>query len=616
MPANSATLPNTATAELSRQELEQQLLQAQQSLQQTADTLQQRNEELKQQLEAAATSHSQQEQLFSLINATLQTAKDGIILMDEDDSPVLFNQRAAEFLDTSQGFIGCADSSDLLELLQNNSYNAEVFEQQLAAIQIQASASTSGTLELLNGVVLEVYSQARMHDDEVIGRVWNFHDITELRNNEREIRYRAFHDPLTELPNRHLFSDRILTALSRQQRTSAMLALLFIDLDGFKYVNDSLGHEVGDLILQEVAKRLKIVVREQDTVARHGGDEFLVLLENVANRAQLSEVAERILHTLSQPFSSNGQDIFMSASIGVSLAPQDGVEPEFLIRNADMAMYQAKKEGRNNYQFFRPYMMEHSSRQLLLQSQLSQALQNNEFRLYYQPKICLETGIIVGAEALIRWQKDNGDIIAPGEFIETAEQCGLIIPISEWVLQAACAQLQQWNNLVTENFVLSINLSAIHFKQKSIVSDIMSSLEQHNIAPHSFELELTESIVIDNPAKSIATLNELRDSGIKLSIDDFGTGYSSFNYLKELPITAIKIDKSFIENIDVFSRDLALVKSIIDIAHILELEVVAEGIETTKMQNLLKQANCDTAQGYLYSRPVPPEQFSELLSNK
>jgi len=616
MPANSATLPNTATAELSRQELEQQLLQAQQSLQQTADTLQQRNEELKQQLEAAATSHSQQEQLFSLINATLQTAKDGIILMDEDDSPILFNQRAAEFLDTSQGFIGCADSSDLLELLQNNSYNAEVFEQQLAAIQIQASASTSGTLELLNGVVLEVYSQARMHDDEVIGRVWNFHDITELRNNEREIRYRAFHDPLTELPNRHLFSDRILTALSRQQRTSAMLALLFIDLDGFKYVNDSLGHEVGDLILQEVAKRLKIVVREQDTVARHGGDEFLVLLENVANRAQLSEVAERILHTLSQPFSSNGQDIFMSASIGVSLAPQDGVEPEFLIRNADMAMYQAKKEGRNNYQFFRPYMMEHSSRQLLLQSQLSQALQNNEFRLYYQPKICLETGIIVGAEALIRWQKDNGDIIAPGEFIETAEQCGLIIPISEWVLQAACTQLQQWSNLVAENFVLSINLSAIHFKQKSIVSDIMSSLEQHNIAPHNFELELTESIVIDNPAKSIATLNELRDSGIKLSIDDFGTGYSSFNYLKELPITAIKIDKSFIENIDVFFRDLALVKSIIDIAHILELEVVAEGIETTKMQNLLKQANCDTAQGYLYSRPVPPEQFSELLSNK
>lgn len=604
MHTNSALVSSTPPlAALGRQELEQQLLQTEASLKQAA-------RELQQQRKAANSAHAQQEQLFSIIKAMLKTSQDGVILMDENDSPILFNPRATEFLAVSNSFMANANSSDLLERLLSKACNAEVFKQQFVA----TSSRTSGTIELQNNLVLEVHYQAHMHGKQLIGRVWNFRDISELRNNEREIRYRAFHDPLTELPNRHLFSDRILTALSRQQRTTTILALLFIDLDGFKYVNDSLGHEVGDLILQEVAKRLKVAVREQDTVARHGGDEFLILLENIAHTTQLCEVADRIMLTLSQPFISQGQEIFMSASVGVSLAPQDGIEPELLIRNADLAMYKAKSAGRNNYQFFHRDMAEDSSRKLQLQNQLSQALQNGDFRLYYQPKICLETGAITGAEALIRWQKNNGDIITPGEFIETAEQCGLIIPISEWVLHTACAQLQQWNDLVADDFVLSINLSAIHFRQKNIVQDVINSLEKHKIAPHNFELELTESIVIDNPEQGIATLYELRDAGIKLSIDDFGTGYSSFNYLKELPITAIKIDKSFIENIDIFSRDLALVKSIIDIAHTLELEVVAEGIETTKMQDLLKHSHCDTAQGYLYSRPVPPEQFIHLFN--
>lgn len=603
MPTNRAISPLTTlthVSELSRNELEQLLLQTQQSLQQ--------------QRQAAATTHAEQEQFFSIINAMLQTSNDGIIVMNSSDTSILFNQLAAEYLDVSDSFIANTNSSGLLKQLLSQAKKAGKLECQFIATQEKKSTRSHETLELHNGTILEVRYHVHKSDKRTIGRVWHFHDITQLRKNESEIQHRAFHDPLTELPNRHLFSDRILTALSRQQRSDNLLALLFIDLDGFKYINDSLGHEVGDSILQGVAKRLHGAVRDQDTIARHGGDEFLVLLENVTDQTQLCKVADRILQALSRPFITSTQEICMSASIGISLAPQDGVEPDFLIRNADLAMYKAKDAGRNNYQFFHTDMVQDSSRIMLLQSQISLALQKKEFRLFYQPKICLATGRIKGAEALIRWQKKCGEMVAPAEFIEVAEQCGLIIPISEWVLETACAQLQQWQSITDDDFVLSINLSSIHFRQENIVSDIISCLKKFDISAHNFELELTESIVINNPEKSISTLNELRDAGIQLSIDDFGTGYSSFNYLKELPITAIKIDKSFIENIDVFSRDLALVKSIIDIAHTLELEVVAEGIETEKMQELLLQSNCDTAQGYLYSRPVPPEAFIPLLN--
>lgn len=585
------------------------------SLDITSDELVQKNEELEQRLKQTAESHEQLEQLFSIINSTLQASLDGIILMDEDDDPMLFNQRAAELLGTTQDVIGRSSYDTLQTLLNDNAINPEVFSRQLSSIAKNPAISTSGTLEMNNGLIVEVYSQARIQDDKTMGRVWNFHDITELRQNEETIRHRAYHDSLTNLPNRTLFTDRINHALTRYKRSEEEFALLFIDLDGFKYVNDTLGHEIGDQVLIEVAKRLDNIVREHDTIARHGGDEFLLMLELVENSLQIKEIASRILQVLSEAFVLDEQEIHISASIGITIAPKDGHSSDELIRNADMAMYSAKAQGRNNYQFFDRSMAESSKRQLSLQSQLNQALRKEEFQLHYQPKIDLKTRRITGAEALLRWYQGGEILIGPTEFIGIAEQSGLIVPISEWVLNTACQQLADWLPHLPDDFVLSINMSAQHFMQRNVVETIIGILDRHKIPCHRIELELTESVVIEDPKNSIAKLKLLRARGIKLSIDDFGTGYSSFNYLKNLPIHTIKIDRSFIKDVESSSRDLSLVESIVNIAHTLGLNVVAEGVESEEIHGLLQGITCDMGQGYLYSRPLPADDFAQQLDN-
>ncbi len=583
-----------------------------QSLDATSRELLQRNEELSSRLTRTAESHNQLEQLFSIINATLQASQDGILLMDEDGYPIIFNQRAAELLDTTQDFIGRATCADILQLLQRKARNTDAFSAQLTAIEQDPLTTTSGTLELNNGTVVEIYSHPRLQDGEVMGRAWTLHDISELRNSEREMRHRAYHDPLTDLPNRDLFTDRITHALSRYQREQHELALLFIDLDGFKCVNDTLGHETGDQLLVEVAERLVKVVREQDTIARHGGDEFLVLLENVDSAQHVREVSQRILDALTEAFVYHEQDICISASIGITLAPADGSDPERLIRNADMAMYRAKQAGRNNYQFFQPDMAESSIRQLCLQNQIHQGLRNNEFILHYQPKIDLHSGKIAGAEALIRWAHDD-KLVAPGEFISAAEKNGQIVPLSEWMLDTACQQLKAWRPLLPAGFVLSVNLSTIHFRQKNLIEYLSKTLEKYQLPAHCLDLELTESVVLDSPERSIDKLQQLRDIGLHLSIDDFGTGYSSFNYLKNMPVDTVKIDRSFIQGIDHSQRDLSLVESIIDIAHTLEMKVVAEGIETLASHQRLLDIGCDQAQGYHYHRPMSVRRFTQTL---
>lgn len=596
-------------------ELEQRIQELEATLEQTSKELLQRNWELENQLEAASNSHSQLEQLYSIINSTLQTSRDGIILMDDEGDPILFNSTAATLLNTTQSYIGQADYNALESLMLEKTKNSYLFSEQLNLIRKDPHTDTLCTLELNDGRIVECSSYVREQSGEVIGRVWNFHDITELRRNEEEIRYRAFHDPLTGLPNRTLFTDRITHALSRQQRKpDEVLALLFVDLDGFKYVNDTLGHETGDQLLREVAQRLAHVVREQDTIARHGGDEFLILLEAVQDSQEICQISERILKQLTKVFNGADQEIYISASIGITIAPKDGDTPETLIRNADMAMYQAKSQGRNNFQYFQPEMTEQAKQQLQVQSQLNTALQNQEFCLHFQPKIDLRSGKIIGAEALIRWRQGD-KLIMPGDFISIAEQSGLIIPMSEWVIDQVCQHAQKWGEQLSSSFSLSLNLSASHFKQGNITEFVAQSIEKYGIKPSCLELELTESVVLENPNNSIEQLFALRQLGVKLSIDDFGTGYSSFNYLKNLPIHILKIDKSFIEDIDVLTRDLALVNSIVEIAHILGLEVVAEGVETVQMVQLLKETGCDMAQGYHYSKPLPAMDFLEFVGN-
>lgn len=580
----------------------------------TSQELNQRYQDIEKRLQEKSDSHQKLEQLLSIIHSTLEVSVDGILLVDESGDPVILNSRAAELLCATEDDIKTKTAYELIDHVYDKVCNPDALKQQLIDIDNDPTASTSGILERDDGVIVELNSQARVQNDRIVGRVWNLRDITQLQKSEEVIRHRAYHDVLTDLPNRSLFSDRIEHALSLYKRTGDRVALMFLDLDGFKYINDTLGHDVGDLVLQEVALRLKKVVREHDTIARHGGDEFLVMLEKTENLMQVEVIAKRILQYMTKKFVLEGQDVYISASIGVTLAPDDGNSAEQLIANADMAMYHAKAQGRNNYQFFKPSMAQKSSDRLSIKNQLHQALKNNEFLLHYQPKVALGSGRIIGAEALIRWQQNKDNLIMPNDFIPLAEKTGLIIPISEWVINTAFAQLQEWLPDIDAGFVLSVNLSAQHFKQSNLVSFIAEALERFNIPSHYVEIELTEYAIMDDYEKSIEKLQQLRDLGIHLSIDDFGTGYSSFNYLKSLPINIVKIDRSFIKDIPNSDKDLSLVESIVNIAHTLGLKVVAEGVETQKVNDLLRQLSCDMAQGYLYDKPMAASVFTQQLT--
>lgn len=586
------------------------------SLQLTSKELNERYRELELRLEQKEQSHSQLEQLLSIIDSTLEASLDGIVLVDRQGISRMFNQRAADLLCTTKDYIRDGNPAKMRELVERVASNPEDFVGQLDLLSQNPMASTCCTLEMHNGLIVEIHSQARIHNGKVAGRVWNLHDITELRKNQQVIHHRAYHDVLTDLPNRILFQERIEKALSRYDKSKGRIALFFIDLDGFKLVNDTLGHELGDKILIQVANRLRQVIGKHDVLARHGGDEFLLMLENVKEIEHTITVAKAILSNLSDVFHLDDRDIYISASIGITMAPKDGTKPEELIRKADMAMYHAKAQGKNNFEFFKESIADDSMRHLLLKSELNQAIQKKEFVLFYQPKFNLKTGKICGAEALIRWQKSDGRIAAPGEFIEVAEQSGLIIPISEWVFHQACEQLAQWLPNLDDDFVLSVNLSAKHFRKSKLVEFVLAALVHYQIPFHRFELEITESVVMENPENSIAKLSTLRNMGINLSIDDFGTGYSSFNYLKDLPINIIKIDRSFVMNIEESSKDLSLVESIVNIAHILDLKVVAEGIESAKSGDLLRDVQCDYAQGYHYDKPLPADDFAKYLNEQ
>lgn len=567
-------------------------------------------EELRAQLAGKEQTHREMEQFMSLLNATLESSRDGVLLQDEDGEAIIFNPTAAHLLQTTPDVLGSASLGDLIDVICRSLVNQDEVRPQLLEVCADSGRNLSCVLEYESGEIVDCHTHPRCESNRVVGRVWSFRDITELVMSERDARHRAFHDPLTGLPNRTLFSDRLEHALlSRKRREEANHhTLFFIDLDGFKYVNDTLGHAVGDRLLQEVAARLRDSVREGDTIARHGGDEFLVLLEGTRDIREISAIANRVLSQLKRPFTESGQDIYISASIGITIGPEDGDEPSLLIRNADMAMYEAKRSGRNNFQFFLPEMMEHSRRQLNLHNNLSRAIRKREFSLFYQPKISLADGSIVSAEALIRWQQGER-FIPPVEFIAAAEVSGLIVPISEWVLDTACRQLQAWSEGELAKLSLSINISAYHFRMDGFVDAFVNAVNRYGIEPSRLEIEITESALMHNLAEGIQKLRTLRELGLRVSIDDFGTGYSSFSYLKTLPVNAIKIDRSFVRDLLDSPKDAALVSSMISIAHTLDLEVVAEGVETGEMAALLAQQQCDLVQGYFYSRPVAAAEF-------
>jgi diguanylate cyclase (GGDEF)-like protein len=453
-------------------------------------------------------------------------------------------------------------------------------------------------------------------------------ELESRKEAEKEIRYLAYYDVLTNLPNRTQFNEILQRAIEYAQQQNIIMALLFIDLDFFKRINDTLGHHVGDELLQAVTSRLLHSIRCSDytgrtneheitdVVSRLGGDEFIVLLHNITHISDPGKVALRILKDLSEPFVLAGSDVYITASIGISLFPNDGMDTDDLLKNSDAAMYHAKAKGRNNYQHYSQRMTSEAVEYLTLETKMRKALDNNELLLHYQPKQSLLDGRIVGLEALLRWKPADSDLVMPGNFIPLIEEMGLIIPIGEWVLRTACMQNKAWQKAGYGPLVVSVNLSSRQFDQKNFIEIVTQALRDADLEPKYLELEITESTIMRDPDEAITILYILKNMGIKISVDDFGTGYSSLNYLKRIPLDSLKIDRSFVMHIESSASDQAIIKAIIALAHSLELNVVAEGVENERQHAFLREWGCDELQGYLLSKPLPVVQLLEFLSSK
>ncbi len=440
-------------------------------------------------------------------------------------------------------------------------------------------------------------------------------DITVQKDYEQQLEYQATHDQLTGLTNRFLLKDRLEQAIQYAQRSKRLVALVLLDLDRFKVVNDSLGHAMGDELLCQVAARLKKTVRDTDTVARFGGDEFVLLLTQIARIEDVNAILEKVTKAFSTPYQLAERRINLSVSIGVSLSPHHSEDSTHLIRFADMAMYQAKNSGRD-YCFYDMDMGRFGLDTLELEHDMYQALEHGQFSLHYQPKVSLKTGLIDGCEALLRWQHPLRGMIPPGAFIAIAEQTGLIVPIGTWVIKEACRQSLAWQSAGLPEMRIAVNLSARQFRQGDLTLVVSTLLHESGLDPALLELELTESMMMDEPDNARVTLQELKKLGVGLSLDDFGTGYSSLNYLRRFPVDSLKIDQSFIRDITTDPTGASVVTSIIDIAHNLNLIAIAEGVETQDQLDFLCGNNCDAVQGYLFSRPLPAADFSAFLEQQ
>jgi len=469
----------------------------------------------------------------------------------------------------------------------------------------------------LDGSMVEVEASGaaiRYGNDSAVMLV--LRDTTEQREHEAALKHQATHDLLTRLPNRTLLMDRLRQAIGRARRSRERLGLMFIDLDKFKYINDSLGHGAGDELLCAVAARLGECVRVCDTVARLGGDEFIVLIDGVSDEASLSGLAQRIVPTLAAPISLAGQMHSVTCSIGISIFPQDGLEADELLQRADIAMYRAKEIGRNNYQFFTPQMQSRIDDHLRLEKLLQRALQNNEFVMHYQPQICLQTGRVVGMEALIRWQSPEFGMMGAGSFIPFSEESELILAIGDWTLNEVCRQIAEWRDAEVPLVPVAINVSGSQFERKGIGEQVQHALQVHDVDPRMLMLELTESVSMRDPENSIVWMQALKEIGVALAIDDFGTGYSNLSYLKRFPVDKLKIDQAFVRGLTSDPQDFAITTAVIRMARSLGLRAVAEGVETEGQMRLLAAESCDEMQGFYFRRPMPAVEMAELLRTR
>jgi diguanylate cyclase (GGDEF)-like protein/PAS domain S-box-containing protein len=458
-------------------------------------------------------------------------------------------------------------------------------------------------------------SAAPIHDRDghVTGAVLVFHDVTESRAMAIKMAHLAQHDFLTGLPNRVVLTERLGQAIGLARRNYKKAALLFVDLDFFKHINDSLGHLVGDRLLQSVAARLGNCIRTTDTVCRQGGDEFVIMLAEIEHAQDAAHISEKLLEAFSESHRIDGHELHVTLSIGISIFPDDGRDVDTVMKNADTAMYHAKANGRNTYQFFRSEMNTKAMQRLSIQTNLRRALKQGEFLLHYQPKIDLTTGSMSGTEALIRWQDPEHGMIFPDDFISVAEDSGLIVPIGRWVLKEACRQVKAWLDSGLSPVSVSVNISAVELRHKDFIAGVAQILQETALAPKYLELELTESILMQDVELSTHVLHQLKELGVKLAIDDFGTGYSSLSYLKRFPIDTMKIDQSFVRDVAGNTDDASIVSAVIGMGHNLKQRVIAEGVETHKQLAFLRTHQCDEGQGFLFSHPLPAIDFANLI---
>ena len=485
--------------------------------------------------------------------------------------------------------------------------------------QLSHAASEMGRGQML--VPINVNS-----NDEIGELATTFREMGKnLSHFHEQVRYVAYHDSLTGLPNRKMFKDYLTRVAAEAQRNMQTLAILFLDLDNFKRINDTMGHQAGDKLLKSFADRLSSCLRETDMlahpvdehaselVARLAGDEFIILLPDTTGPGDAQKVAIRIIDSLIEPFIVNQQELHISTSIGIALFPTDGADGNELLKNADIAMYSAKKLGRNNYQYYSSEMNEEAIHKLKIESRLRRAVENNELELHYQPQMNLSTGQIIGVESLLRWRDEELGQVSPEVFIPIAEEYGLIIPISEWVILEACRQARKWQDTYHSPIMMSVNISAVHFNGQDLESVIAKSLKRTGLDPQHLELELTETSILQDPDLATKTLNAFKQMGLQISLDDFGTGYSSLSYLMKLPIDKLKIDKSFIQHIKADTSGASIVSAIIAMAHSLKLSVIAEGVELEEHMQLLRKMHCDMVQGYFIARPMPASEFEAMM---
>ncbi|MGA7322790.1 MAG: EAL domain-containing protein, partial [Candidatus Sulfotelmatobacter sp.] len=543
-----------------------------------------------------------------------ETTIDGILAVDESDHIVLANKQFGRNFEIPDELLSTRDDLIVLKRVTDKVEDPDGFIERVEYLNSHRDEKSRDELRFKNGKIFDRYS-APLVDSKgrYRGRIWYFRDITDRKLAEERIQFLAYYDALTGLPNRTLLQDRLAKALAGARRRKDKVAILFLDLDRFKDINDSLGHSVGDLLLQEVAERLKTWAREQDTVARVGGDEFLIVLTGLKDVADAAVATERIVNLMTAGFVVQGHPVNVSCSIGVSIFPEHSADCETLIKNADAAMYSAKENGRNRFQFFTEDMNAQGVERLTLENSLRLALDKKELFLVYQPQMDIATGRITGLEALLRWQHPDLGLVPPDKFIRIAENSGLIVPIGEWVVRTACRQARKWQDEGLPPVSVAVNVSAVQFRQEGFCELIRRVLHETGLAPQYLELELTESLLLANADLMLSVVQELKAMGVTLAIDDFGTGYSSFSYLRQFRVSKLKIDRVFIRDVAVNPDDAAITSAIISMAKSLRLKVIAEGVEDESQMSFLRAHQCDEIQGYYFSKPLAVDKVADKL---